>query len=245
MIELQNVCFGYGRAPLIRDLSCQMRDGEITALIGPNGAGKSTVLRLCARLLAPQSGTIAVGGRNAKQYDPRAFARTLAFLPQSRPLPMITVEELALHGRYAHLGALRRPGPDDRAAVEKALAMTDMQSLARRELRTLSGGQRQMAYIAMLIAQEAQHILLDEPLTFLDVGVQLALADVLRSLRAEGRCIGLVMHDLALAPQLCDHVLLLQEGQLVHDGAELDASSIERAFGVRAVRRAGWFFERT
>lgn len=244
MIELQNVSFGYGRTPLIRDLSCQLRDGEITAIIGPNGAGKSTLLRLCARLLLPQSGSVSVGEKDARQYDPRAFARTLAFLPQSRPLPMIAVQELVMHGRYAHLGAMRRPGVEDRTAVEKALAMTGMESLAQRELRTLSGGQRQMAYIAMLIAQEAQHILLDEPLTFLDVGVQLALTDVLRSLRSEGRCIGLVVHDLALVPQLCDHVLLLQEGQLAYDGTELDAVSIERAFGVRAVRREGWFFER-
>ena len=244
MIALEHIDFGYGKAPLLHDLTCSLRDGEITALIGPNGAGKSTVLRLCARMLRPQAGEILVDGRPAHSYDSRAFARTLAFLPQTRPTPMISVRSLVMHGRFAHLPATRKPTEADHEAVRRALDRTGLRALADRTLTTLSGGQRQMAYIAMLIAQEARHILLDEPLTFLDVGVQLDLMDILRTLRDEGRCIALVVHDLSLVPQLCGRVLVLHEGRLLYDGPALDADSIKRAFHVQPVWREGLTFEK-
>lgn len=248
MIELQGVCFGYDREPLLKGLSCRMEDGSITAVIGPNGSGKSTALKLCARLLSPGGGEIRVDGRPSSEYEPKAFARALAFLPQSRPVPMISVRSLVSHGRFPHLGMTRKLTRADEAAVDRALELTGMTGCARRDLRTLSGGQRQKAYLAMLIAQGAKHLLLDEPTTYLDVLHQMELMDILRALRAEGRCVTVVLHDLTQALQLCDHVLLLHEGRLLYDGspAELYASgAIEAAFGVRPVRREGVFFERS
>lgn len=246
MIECRELGFRYDQKPFIEGLNCRMKDGRITALVGPNGAGKSTLLRLCARLLRPQNGEIRVDGCEGR--DSRTFARTLAFLPQSRPLPMITVGELAMHGRYAHLSPLRGPARADREAVERALERTGLLELAGRRLDSLSGGQRQKAYLSMLIAQEAQHVLLDEPLTHLDVACQLETVDLLRELRNEGRCVVLVLHDLALVPEVCDDVIVMREGGIIYDGpaSELyETDAVERAFGVRAVRREGIFFERT
>lgn len=246
MIECRKIDFRYGPKPFIEGLSCRMKDGRITALIGSNGAGKSTLLRLCARQLTPQAGEILVDGRAGQ--DVRSFARALAFLPQSRPLPMITVGELAMHGRYAHLSPLRGPARADREAVERALERTGLLELADRRLDSLSGGQRQKAYLAMLMAQEAKHVLLDEPLTHLDVACQLETIDLLRELKNEGRCVVLVLHDLALVPDVCDDVIVMQQGGMIYDGpaSELyDTDAVERAFGVRAVRREGVFFERT
>lgn len=247
MIQLNQVSFGYDRTPLLQALSCRMADGSITAVIGPNGSGKSTLLKLCARLLRPASGELQVDGRDAAGYESKAFARQLAFLPQSRPTPMISVRSLVAHGRFPHLGMTRRLSPDDEAAVHRALALTGMADWADRDMRTLSGGQRQKAYLAMLIAQGAQNLLLDEPTTYLDVLHQLELTEILRTLRNEGRCIVLVLHDLTQAISLCDHVLLLHEGRLLYDGAPdalFASGTIEAAFGVRPVSGPGTTFER-
>ena len=248
MIELSALTFGYGPAkPLLDGLSARFADGRIRAVLGPNGSGKSTLLRLCARQLSPASGALRVGGRDASAYEPKGFARTLAFLPQSRPVPMITVRALVAHGRFPHLGMTRRPGARDEAAIAHALAVTGMDGVAGRDLRTLSGGQRQKAYLAMLIAQDAQHLLLDEPTTYLDVAHQLELCDLLRALRDEGRCVVVVMHDLAQALALADDVLLLHEGRPLYDGPSdglIGSGAIERAFGVQPVLREGVQFER-
>ena len=248
MIELSGLTFGYTpAAPLLDGLTARFGDGRIRAVLGPNGSGKSTLLRLCARQLAPASGTLRVGGRDAAAYDAKAFARALSYLPQSRPVPMITVRALVAHGRFPHLGMTRRLSAKDEEAVGRALKNTGLTDVAGRDLRTLSGGQRQKAYLAMLIAQDAPHLLLDEPTTYLDVAHQLELCDILRALRDEGRCLVVVMHDLAQALALADDVLLLCGGQPLYDGPVdglTGSGAIERAFGVRPVTREGVQFER-
>lgn len=247
MILTQNLTFGYGKTPVLQNVSCEMPDGCLTALIGPNGAGKSTLLRLLARLETPVSGTVTVNGRHVRDYDSKSFAKMLAFLPQSRPTPMLSVRTLVLHGRFAHLSPSRRPSAQDEAAVDRALALTGMTGLQHRDVSTLSGGQRQKAYLAMAIAQEAQHILLDEPLTHLDVGYQLELMDILQTLKEEGRCIVMVLHDLSLLPKASDRVLLLHEGRLAFDGnaaSLFESGAIEAAFGIKPVCKEGITFEK-
>ena len=246
MIALEDVTFGYDGAPLFDGLSCAFADGALTCVVGPNGSGKSTCLKLCARLLKPGAGEIKVDGRPQSAYDARAFARALAFLPQSRPLPAITVRSLVSHGRFAYLGLSHRLRPADEEAVESALRLTGMLDCAARELRTLSGGQRQKAYLAMLIAQGAQNLLLDEPMTYLDVRHQLELVELLHALRAQGKCVVMVVHDLALACEAGDRALLLSEGAPLYDGPAgemLSSGCMEAAFGVRP-RSGGVRFER-
>ncbi len=240
MIAVENLSFGYGGAPLLTDVSFTLPDGCVTGVIGPNGSGKTTCLKLCARLLRPGAGRVLVGGKPAEGYDAKAFARTLAFLPQSRPVPMITVRALVSHGRFAYLGMARRLTPRDVAAVDRALEITGMRDCAGRELRTLSGGQRQKAYLAMLIAQGTQHLLLDEPTTYLDIRHQLELGALIRSLRDEGRCVAVVMHDLNQVLRLCDRVLVISEGRLLYQGGAdglCESGCVERAFGVTPAAR--------
>ena len=247
MIQIRNLSFGYEKTPLLHSISADMCDGQITALIGPNGAGKSTLLRLCTRLEKPWSGSIAVNGQPVGAYDSKAFARTLSYLPQNRPLPSIPVRTLVMHGRFARLGPSRRPSAQDETAVDEALGQTGLTALQHRPLSTLSGGQRQKAYIAMAIAQEAQHLLLDEPLTHLDMGCQLELMDLLKQLRSQGRCIVMAVHDLPLLMDRCDRVIALHQGCKAFDGdvhSLFESSVIETAFGLKAVHREGIFLER-
>jgi len=238
MIEVQNVSFGYGKEKVLRGISCQMNSGEVVGLIGPNGAGKSTLLRLTARILKPQSGTIRVDGRDAAAYQTRAFARQLAFLPQSRPMPALSVRSLVMLGRFAH-------GQGDRQAVDKAIHTVGLDALAQRDVRTLSGGQRQMAYLAMLLAQESPNVLLDEPFTHLDIGAQLDVADVIRHMRNEGKCVAVVLHDLSMLERVCDRAVLLDKGQITFDGSASDclrSDAAQKAFQVRILENQGISF---
>lgn len=247
MICMQRVAFSYNSAPFIYNLSCEMADGCITGLLGPNGSGKSTCLKLCAGLIRPHDGEILVDGAPVSARRPREFARTLAFLPQSRPLPMITVRSLVENGRFPYLGLSRRLSVEDRTAVDSALRMTGMAALAERELRTLSGGERQKAYLTMLIAQGARHLLLDEPTTYLDINHQLDLMDILRTLRDAGRCVVMVLHDIDLAAEVCDHIIVMQRGSVVHSGAAatlFESCALERAYGVHPLPGTGARFER-
>jgi len=238
MIEVQNVSFGYGRGKVIDQVSFCINDAEAVGLIGPNGAGKSTMLRLCAAILKPQAGSITVDGR--AKYDAKALARQLAFLPQSRPTPDITVRALVRMGRFAH-------SRNHQKAVEDAICTAGLEELAERDVRTLSGGQRQMAYLAMLLAQESPNVLLDEPFTHLDIGAQLDAARVIRQMKESGKCVAVVMHDLNMLETVCDRVLLLDGGRIAFDGRPSDclrSKELEQAFGVRILTNRGISFEK-
>ena len=238
MIEVQNLSSRYGKEPVLRQISCRMNDGEVVGLLGPNGAGKSTMLRLMARILKPQSGTILVDGKDAVDYPAKPFARQLAFLPQSRPMPVLTVNSLVSLGRFAH-------GKGDREAVEKAIHTVGLDDFANRDVRTLSGGQRQMAYLAMLLSQESPNVLLDEPFTHLDIGAQLDVAEVIRHMRDEGKCVAVVLHDLSMLEKVCDRALLLDEGSIAFDGSAPDclrSEALQKAFQVRILENQGISF---
>ena len=237
MIRLENVSFAYQDEPVLRGVSCTLENGCLTAIIGANGSGKSTMLRLCAGQLRPKSGRVLAESREAAAYTPKAFARAVAYLPQDRPVPMISVKSLVSHGRFPYLGMTRRLNPADEVAVARAMEACGVAALDSRELRTLSGGQRQKAYLAMLMAQGAQSLLLDEPTTYLDVRHQLELMALLRSLTEEGRCVAAVLHDLRQAAS-CDRVLVLEQGSILYDGPGsglYESGALERAFGIRAV----------
>ena len=238
MIEWQNICFGYGRSRVLHQVNCRMANGEAVGLIGPNGAGKSTMLRLGARILKPQEGCILVDDRPAGDESARAFAKKLAFLPQSRPVPAISVRSLVGLGRFAH-------GKGDREAVEQAMETAGITHLAERDVRTLSGGQRQMAYLAMLLAQESPNVLLDEPFTHLDIGAQLEVADVIRCMKYAGKCVVVVMHDLHLLDKVCDRAVLMDRGRIIFDGPASDclhSDALGNAFGVQVLHDQGISF---
>lgn len=247
MIALKNVCYSYGRHAFIEELTCKLGDGRITGLLGANGSGKSTIMRLCTGLLRPKAGVIAIDGRSIRDFSPKELAREAAFLPQARPVPALSVRGLAANGRFPYLGITRKLSQEDEAAVDRALEITGLTGMADRELQTLSGGERQKAYIAMLIAQGAQHMLLDEPTTYLDVGYQLELMELMTEMKKLGRCVVMVLHDIDLAMQYCDDMLVVKDGKIIYGGpaeALADSGAIEAAYGVRTMANSGMRFAR-
>jgi len=226
MITLNHVSYSYGRVPVLRDVCCDFPDARVTALIGANGAGKSTCLKLCAGLLNDAS-DISVDSLPLKTLSPKERARHVSYMPQSRPVPMLTVRSLVSQGRYPY-----SKQSDDAEFIRRALAAVGMEDLSERGLDTLSGGQRQKAYLAMLLAQDTQNILLDEPTASLDIRARLECLALLRELRGRGRCVVIAMHDIPQAIESCDRVMLLRGGRVLWQGGARDIplSALREAF---------------
>ena len=240
MLEAKNLSAGYPGRAVLAGVSLAARPGRVLALLGPNGCGKSTLLRTMAGLLPPLGGEVLLDGR--RDYSPRQASQRVAYLPQSRTAPNITVRRLVLHGRFPYLSYPRRYGREDYEAVDRALAAADALDLADRPLPELSGGQRQKAYLAMALAQETEAILMDEPTTFLDIRHQLEVLALVRRLAEEGRGVVLALHDLCLALTAADDVAVLGEGRLLALGgpeAVYQSKVLERVMGVRLDRSEG------
>ncbi|HET9437244.1 MAG TPA: ABC transporter ATP-binding protein [Gaiellaceae bacterium] len=223
MIELRAVTVELGGKPVVDGVSATVSDGEWLALIGPNGAGKTTLLRAMASLI-PFSGEIALDGRSVAELPRGDLARLVAVVPQepSTP-PWMTVAEYVLLGRTPHLGPLAKEGASDRDAAARALGRLDLLPLAGRRLGTLSGGEKQRVVVARALAQEAPIVLLDEPTASLDIGHQQQALELLDGLRADsGLTLVAAMHDLTLAAQYADRMLLLDAGRVVADGPPAD-----------------------
>ena len=219
-LAAEAVTVGYGGLPVLRELSLSIAPGSGVALVGPNGSGKSTVLRALGRLLPVEAGAVLLDGDDLRRARPRQVARSLAVLAQDPSAPDgLTVAELVRQGRYPHLGPLRPPTETDRAAVAEALALTATERFADRPVRTLSGGERQRVWLALTLAQDARTLLLDEPTTYLDVGHQLEVLDLVARLRAErGLTVVTVLHDLDHAARYADRIVALRGGRIVADG---------------------------
>jgi iron complex transport system ATP-binding protein len=236
-ISLDGVTVRLGGREVVRGVTTDIEEGEWVALIGPNGAGKTSLLRAIAGLL-PCGGTVSLQGTRLDTLGRRERAQRLALVPQEpRTPPWLTVGEYVLMGRTPYLRPLAREGEPDREAAARALARLDLEELAERTLGTLSGGERQRAVVARALAQEASIVLLDEPTASLDIGHQQQALDLLDILREEGGLtLVAAMHDLTLAAQYADRVLLLDAGQVVADGAPaavLTEDALARHYGAR------------
>ena len=230
----------------LRELTFEIARGEIVGLIGPNGSGKSSLLKLLAGLLTPQGGMVYLNGRLLAELSHVEVARTVALVPQQQPQPFpFTVAEMVLMGRFPHhrmqgslVGFAWETGEDLRVA-EEAMAVMDVTRLAGRSIEDVSGGERQRALIARALAQAPEILLLDEPTAHLDLHHQRDICEALRRLNAErGLTVVLVSHDLNLASQYCDRLLLLHEGALVRFGPPaqvLEAGLIESVYDCRVL----------
>jgi iron complex transport system ATP-binding protein len=219
MIELQSVTVHLGGRAVVDGVDLDVGEGEWLAIIGPNGAGKTTLLRAVAGLV-PFTGSIELAGRPAGELRRSEVSRLVAVVAQepSTP-PWMTVGEYVLMGRTPHLGPLAREGARDREAAAQALARLDLLGYEERRLGTLSGGEKQRVVVARALAQEARIVLLDEPTAALDIGHQQQALELLDLLRAEsGLTLVAAMHDLTLAAQYADRMVLLDAGRVVVDG---------------------------
>jgi len=204
----------------VRDASLAVRAGEILVLAGPNGSGKSTLLAGLAGELAPRSGEVRFDGQDLRGLSRRGFARRVASLPQSPAVPEgMSVEALVAHGRHPHRGLFGPAGAADRAAVRDAIAALELEPLRRRALETLSGGERRRVWLAMVLAQQPELLLLDEPTAALDLRQQWEVLERLAELNRErGLTLVVSLHDLGQAAGLAHRIALLHRGRLYAEG---------------------------
>lgn len=239
MIELVNVCAGYDGEEVLHQINLKIHPGKITVLIGPNGCGKSTLLKALVRLNPHSSGEIRVDGLGIGDYDSAGLARKVAYLPQKRNVPDISVLKMVLHGRFPYLKYPRRYRAADMNAARKALQWVGLEHFAEENLNRLSGGNQQKVYIAMALAQDTPVILMDEPTTYLDISYQIRVMELARRLAADGKAVVLVLHDLSLALQNADFVGVMSKGEMVRYGTVeeiFESEVLDEVFDVK-VRR--------
>jgi iron complex transport system ATP-binding protein len=225
MIEMRDLWVRFGPVAAVRGLSLRAESGGWTALIGPNGAGKTSALRALAGLV-PFDGEVRIEGEDARRLGRRALARLIAFVPQKPETPpALTVAEYVLLGRTPHISYLGGEGKRDRDAAARALRRLDLEDFAQRPLGSLSGGELQRAVLARALAQEARILLLDEPTTSLDLGRQQLVLELVDELRQDGLTVVTTLHDLTLAGQFAEHIVLLDGGSVVAEGTAADVLS--------------------
>ncbi|MFC5745385.1 ABC transporter ATP-binding protein [Actinomadura rugatobispora] len=234
-LDIAGLTAEIGSKRIISDIDLVAEPGRFVGLIGPNGSGKSTLLRTVYRALRPTGGIVSLDGRNLWRMPARQAARQRAVVTQHGDLSAeFSVGEVVAMGRAPHKGLFERENAADRAVVDESLKRVDMLWAIDRLFSTLSGGERQRVLVGRALAQEAPLLVLDEPTNHLDVRAQLALLDLIRSL---GLTLLAALHDLDHAAAYCDHLVVLQDGQVRAAGAPLEVLTPEfvaEVFGVRA-----------
>jgi iron complex transport system ATP-binding protein len=240
--EARQLQYSYPRGPLaVRGVGLQVAPASMTAIIGANGSGKSTLIRMLAGLLRPASGDVLLDGVRLQEWDPRARAREIAYMPQTTPAAFpFRVSDIVLTGRSPHMARFAFDTREDRARAMEALESTGAAHLADRNVSSLSGGERQMVVLARALAQEPRLLLLDEPSASLDLKHRAELMRTLARLReSRGLSVVMITHDLQLTGSLFDRILALRCGEIVAEGspgAVLRSELLVEIFGEPNVR---------
>ena len=236
MIQIQNLHLGYDSKVILKDINLTIEENEFLGIIGPNGSGKTTLIRAMTRIIKPQSGRVLIGGRDINKIAPRNLARLVAVTSSDHDGEFdITVRDYVLLGRIPH----RRPWQfletaKDKEIVEQAMDLTKVGPFKDRLLEELSAGERQLVFIARALAQEPKLLLLDEPTSHLDIAHQVKILDLIRRLNKENKItVLIILHDLNLAGEYCDRIVLMDTGQVYKIGAPeevLTYQNIERVY---------------
>jgi len=239
-LRAEHVTAGYGKTPVIHDISLDVPRTCLYGIIGPNGAGKTTLFKCLSGILKPWEGSVWFGGNDIRTLPRRKIAQRAAYIPQFQWVPFpYTVEEFVLMGRYPHRDRFSALTRKDRTIVEETLEMLDLLRYKDRRLQSLSGGELQRVFLAQGLTQRPELILMDEPTAHLDISHQVNLLDMLKLLRDEyGLTVVLILHDLNIASAYCDTIALMSSGRVHACGSPehvLTATTLEEIYQVRLV----------
>lgn len=238
MLEIIGLCAAYGKKQVLFDINTSLGRGKFTAIIGRNGSGKSTLLSCLASSIR-YSGKILLDGRAVSEFKKRDLAKKISYLPQNLPSTPFTVRESAAFGREPYTDLSGKLTDEDKKAVADALERCGISHLSEKRMNEISGGERQMAYLSMMLAQNADIMLLDEPTTYMDAPNAREFMRILTEERDQGKSVVAVMHDLGQAVRHADNVILIDNGKIVFAGTRdkaIESNVIEKTMGVQKFR---------
>lgn len=236
MIKTVSAFAGYNKHTVLKNVSCSINNGEFVCIIGPNGSGKSTFLKALCGVIPLIGGDVEINGESVLKTDRKNIAKRITYLQQEHTGGNMTVGEYVLKGRYPYLTYPRRFSSHDKELAENAMKKLNIYELSALPLSSLSGGMKQNAYLARALCQDTNNILMDEPTTYLDVSNKIQLMRTLKQLAHNGKCVVAVLHDISLAIEYADRILLLNQGNLIADTTPdliIDSQEFEKAFCVR------------
>ncbi len=237
LFELSDVGFSVSGKTILHPLSLTLQPGKVYGLIGQNGSGKSTLLKILARQIEPACGEVRFSGKSLKDWSDRHYARNVAYMPQFTPAADgMTVRELVSLGRFPWHGTLGRFTSEDAAMVEAAIIQAGLEDFAERSVDTMSGGERQRAWLALMLAQNARCLLLDEPTSALDVAHETEVLALVKELSLRrGIAVVVILHDINLAARYCDDIIALRNGRMVEHGLPRDVVQPDILAGIYGV----------
>ncbi|MBK8023478.1 MAG: ABC transporter ATP-binding protein [Chloroflexi bacterium] len=238
LLAFHHIDYGYpgNSRAVLRALSLDIQAGTVTAILGPNGVGKTTLLHLALGWLKPQQGKILLDGKPLGSYPRRAVGQWMALIPQTEQIHFEhSILDYVLLGRTPYLAPLAMPGPEDVRIAERALERVGLEALRSRSITTLSGGERQLVLAARALVQQPRLLLLDEPMSHLDLANKARLIQLLRDLVAQGMTLLLTSHEPDVAAALATHIVLMHNGQVYRAGALADvftSDNLSATYGI-------------
>lgn len=238
-LEVRGVKVAIDGKEILHGISAAFSAGRRTAIIGPNGAGKSTLLKALAAINTDYTGEVLLAGQEIRTMGRKEIAKKIGILPQGAAAPPdTTVRQLVDYGRFPYRGLFSRDAKVDREVVEWAMTATHVEQLAGRQVQTLSGGERQRVFLAMVLAQQPEILLLDEPTTYLDIAHQLEVMEIVERLNRDYHMtIIMVLHDINHALQYADEIIIIKDGLLKAQGLPAEVMTVDSlaaTFGVKA-----------
>jgi iron complex transport system ATP-binding protein len=237
MLDFRNVSATCDGTLILENINVSFNKGEITTIVGPNGCGKTTLLQCLNGSSRLKSGEIYLDGEDYMAMPLRKRATRLSFLPQVRTvIPSLPVKTLVEHGRFPYLGFTRKKSERDIELVDNAMIFTNVKQYESQYADTLSGGMRQRVFFAMVLAQDCDYIVLDEPTTYLDLKGQREFLDMVLELKKQGRTVILVLHDLGQALRISDRIVVMDKLKIVSIGTPLECLEnhvLEKVFETR------------
>ncbi|WP_430884187.1 ABC transporter ATP-binding protein [Fusibacter sp. JL216-2] len=236
-VEVKNLSHAYDTTPILKGINLKIEKGSFSGIVGPNGSGKTTLVKNIMRSISPHKKTVFLSGMDVRSMTQKDLAKVLGAVPQSNVIEYdFTAEEIVLMGRAPHIGRFQRESNRDYAIAEEAMKKTDTWQYKDRSVKELSGGERQRVIIARALAQQPDILILDEPVTHLDIRHQIALMELTRTLcKDKGITVVAILHDLNFAMTYCDHVILVHKGEIVESGKPdriLTEENIRGVYGI-------------
>lgn len=236
-LEIVELQFGYDQNPTLKGVNLTLEEAKLTVVLGPNGSGKTTLVKLMSKMMTPDSGHIYLNLSDLTAMTQKEISRSLAVVPQNTAVEFdFTVKEIVAMGRYPHLKRFESEGAADWRIVDEAMAATDVLQFKDRSIHALSGGEIQRVIIARALAQKPKILILDEPISHLDIQHQIELLKLVKHLASQQHItVVMILHDLNFAMAFADHVIVMHDGKIAAEGSPesvLRPELIKNVYGV-------------